>query len=333
MLVIETAFLGDAIVSLALARELKRLDPSCSVSYLVRPDAVEIIRSSPDVDEVIAFDKRGAESGIAGVRAKAVELNAKSFNTLFLLHGSRRSQMLSSLLTIAQKVGFDSATHAGLTHAVPDSGWMTRYERAILPTRAIFESADVTSLPRLRCPTMPEITAFRNRYAHVVALAPGSVWKTKKWGDQKYVEVAKHLSADSIGIIIIGGDDARTTGQLIQSNCPSDAVLDLTGRATLVESGGAIASASILVANDSAPTHLAVAVGIPVLTIFGPTIPVFGFGPPQGAGQTIEINNLWCRPCATHGSNQCPIYTHECMENISVEMVLHRVMLMLKQNA
>jgi len=324
-LVIETAFLGDAIIALSLARELKRLQPECNITYLVRPDAVEIIRASPDVDRVIAFDKRGTESGLAGIRKKSDELNAEGFDVLFLLHGSRRSQMLSAMLKIAVKAGFAGSDRTGLTHVAEDSGWTTRYERAILPLQAVYPESDISTLPQIHSAAPKLVQEFCKRFQTVITLAPGSAWNTKKWGDEKYAELAKRLTDRGVGVLVIGGEDAGCAGALIRAACAPDSVLDLTARITLVEAVGAISASSLLVANDRGPTHLAVAVGTRVITIFGPTIPAFGFGPPKSSGEVIELPGLWCRPCTAHGSDGCPVYTHECMRGISVEDVFTAV--------
>ncbi len=324
-LIIETAFLGDAIISLGLAREIKRLDASARVTYLVRPGVEAVIENSPDVDGVITFDKHDSERGLAGIEAKGNSLNEIGFDTLFLLHASRRSQALAVRIRCDVKIGFETMTHVHLTHAVPDSGWQNRYERAILLLRAIAPDADITSLPRITPPAVPLLVPFFSQWKKSVALAPGSAWETKKWGDKKFFELAKALTARRIGVIIIGGDEERALATSIRDTCPEKTVLDLAGRASFLASMSAIEGASLLVANDSAPTHAAVAVGTRVLTIFGPTVPSFGFAPPPASGGVIELPGLWCRPCTPHGSHVCPIYTHECMVGISVSEVLERI--------
>ncbi len=324
-LIIETAFLGDAIVSLALAREIKRLDATARVTCLARSGIEEVINSSPDVDRVIPFDKHGLEGGMSGVEAKAAELNGMGFDTLFLLHASRRSQALASRTHCKIKIGFEAMTHAHLTHTVPDGGWLNRYERAILLLRAIAPNADITSLPRVTPPQVPITHPFFERWKRSVVLAPGSAWETKKWGDDNFFELAKVLTAREIGVIVIGGEEERTLGISIREACPEKSVLDIAGHASFLVSMSAIAGASLLVANDSAPTHAAVAVGTRVLTIFGPTVPAFGFAPPKSSGEVIELPTLWCRPCTPHGSHTCPIYTHECMKGISVSEVVERI--------
>ncbi len=325
-LIIETAFLGDAIISLGLAREVKRQESSARVTYLVRPGIEDVVASSPDVDQVITFDKYGSERGIAGINAKADELNQYGFDTLFLLHASRRSQAVAARIGCNVKIGFQAMAHAGLTHSVSDEGWSDRYERSILLLRAIVPGADIQSLPRIAPPAAPLLVPFLSRWKKIVALAPGSAWETKKWGNKKFFELAKALTDRGIGVIVIGGEEERALAMNIRDANAENTVLDLAGRASFLVSMAAIQAATLLVANDSAPVHAAVAIGTRVLAIFGPTSPAFGFVPPAPIAEVIELPRLWCRPCTPHGSKECPVYTHECMEGISVSDVLGKIM-------
>ncbi|MDP4199020.1 MAG: glycosyltransferase family 9 protein [Bacteroidota bacterium] len=332
-LIIETAFVGDVIVSLGLARELKRIQSDAFIAYLVRPEAAAIVKVCPDVDDVIIFDKYGADSGRSGVLKKAAELNIMGFDTIIALHGSRRSQLLVSRVDAIRKLGFVPMRSAGLTHTVADAGWSNRYERAILPLTTLFANVEHSSLPRLDCGVFPEASQFATRFDRCVALAPGSVWATKQWGASSFASLAQALSSAKIGIIIIGGADSRNAADDISALAGESNVLDLTGKTSFAQSGAAIAAASLLVSNDSAPAHLAIAVGTRVLTIFGPTVSAFGFAPPKGRGEVIEMADLWCRPCASHGSNACPVYTHACMKEITPEVVFERVITALSLNS
>ncbi|HWF43992.1 MAG TPA: glycosyltransferase family 9 protein, partial [Candidatus Kapabacteria bacterium] len=240
-LVIETAFLGDVIISLGVARELKRLSPESRISYLVRPDAVEIVCACPDVDEVIPFDKRATESGRAGIQHKASELNARNFDTIVLLHSSQRSQALCSMLEAPVKVGFSFMSKAGLTQSAEDRGWINRYERTLKPLTALFEQVNISTLPRLLCPVPDFITMFTSRFPKTVAIAPGSVWATKKWGDSKFAHLASNLSQLGVGIILIGTEAERPAADRIEAICNLENILNLTGKTSLLESSGAIA--------------------------------------------------------------------------------------------
>src|SRR5438445_13396135 len=109
-LVIQPAFIGDAIISLALAEELRRVSSTAHISYLVRPESAPLIRLSTSVDTVFTYDKYGEESGISGIKKKAEELNKEGFDTIFTLHSSKRTRMLLKELKAERKIGYgDSA--------------------------------------------------------------------------------------------------------------------------------------------------------------------------------------------------------------------------------
>jgi heptosyltransferase II len=80
--------------------------------------------------------------------------------------------------------------------------------------------------------------------------------------------------------------------------------------------------AAALVTNDSAPLHLATAVGTPVIALFGPTVPEFGFGPRRPGDLTLGRGELPCRPCSRHGPQVCPLKHHRCMRDLSVDAVI-----------
>jgi heptosyltransferase II len=75
------------------------------------------------------------------------------------------------------------------------------------------------------------------------------------------------------------------------------------------------------VTNDSAPLHLATAVGTPIVALFGPTVPEFGFGPRRATDVTLGWDGLACRPCSRHGPPVCPLGHHRCMRDLTVETV------------
>ncbi|MDQ3137884.1 MAG: hypothetical protein M3Q93_09910, partial [Gemmatimonadota bacterium] len=83
--------------------------------------------------------------------------------------------------------------------------------------------------------------------------------------------------------------------------------------------------AAVLVTNDSAPLHLATATGTPIVAVFGPTVPAFGFGPRGERDRVVEHPSLPCRPCSAHGPVRCPLGHHRCMRDLSVEQVAEAV--------
>jgi heptosyltransferase-2 len=154
----------------------------------------------------------------------------------------------------------------------------------------------------------------------LVAIAPGSVWATKRW--PYYAELARELAADA-RLVVVGSDDDRSLAAAIVA-AAGPATVDACGALSLLASAELIGRCRLLVTNDSAPQHLASAMGTPTLTIFGPTVPAFGFGPLAPHSIVVE-SQLDCRPCDKHGPTACPLGHWKCMRDLAAGDVAARV--------
>jgi heptosyltransferase-2 len=157
--------------------------------------------------------------------------------------------------------------------------------------------------------------------APFVALAPGAIWGSKRWPG--YRALAARL-APHLGVVTVGGpeDAARAEEVVAAARAAGGAAANGCGALTLRQAAEAIRRAAALVTNDSAPLHLAQAVGTPTVAIFGPTVPAFGFGPRGPRDRVVEVAGLACRPCSAHGPPRCPLGHHRCMREVSVDAVL-----------
>lgn len=320
VLVIQPAFIGDAVVSIAFAEALKSADLSCHITYLVRPESVELLKYAPSINNVIAYDKYGEESGRSGIETKAKQLNELGFDAVVCLHSSVRTLELVKCLNVPIKLGIVS-NDAFTAHIVPQSG-DDQARIAVRFAEALNPKSGISSLPKLDFSEDLLPKDFKLLPRPIIGIAPGSVWKTKRWKASHFIELANILSEKGISIVWIGQEkdvdpDILKTVNLLKNNS-----INYLSNLSLEESAAVIQRLDVLISNDSAPVHIAIATGTPVIDIFGPTIPDFGFAPRAESGLSIGIENLWCRPCSSHGSNECPIHTHQCMEDIRVTSVL-----------
>jgi heptosyltransferase-2 len=126
-------------------------------------------------------------------------------------------------------------------------------------------------------------------------------------------------------VVVVGSKEDARLGDEIRAAAGSNGrqrVVNACGRLTLRESAALLGRAELLVANDSAPLHLATAMGTPIVALFGPTVTEFGFGPLRGGDLALGMQGLLCRPCSPHGPLQCPLGHHRCMRDLSVEAVI-----------
>jgi len=154
-----------------------------------------------------------------------------------------------------------------------------------------------------------------------VALAPGSIWGSKRW--PYYAELASKLAA---AVVVVGGPDDAALGneivRAVEGGQGRSRAVNACGRLTLRQSAALIGRATLLVTNDSAPLHLATAMGTPVVSLFGPTVTEFGFGPLRSGDVALGVEGLECRPCSPHGPPACPLGHHRCMRELTVSAVL-----------
>jgi heptosyltransferase-2 len=155
----------------------------------------------------------------------------------------------------------------------------------------------------------------------VFIVCPGSVWPTKRWTVAGYAALVRHLAQDYGRVLICGGPDDIAVAQAVHAQAGEQGV-NLTSRADLQTFMALIDRARVVVSNDSAPMHMAVARGVPVAAIFCATTPSLGYGPYSERAVVVEQRDLFCRPCSRHGGPVCPRGTEDCMRSITVHDVL-----------
>jgi len=330
-LVIQTSFLGDVVLTTPLLAELARRGP---VHVVATPAGAPLLARNPDVAGVTIYDKRGTARGVGGLANVAAELSAAraraagegaTVAVAYLAQGSVRSAALARLAGFRTRVGFTTSAGRWLyTRRVPyrddrhhaERLWSLAAEREDAPAtreqlrpRLFPGGAEREAVDRL-------LSGTDRAGLPLIALAPGSVWATKRW--PYYPELAREL-ADIARIIVVGAkDDAPLAREIVASR---NDVLDATGKLSLLGSAELIRRCAVLVTNDSSPQHLASAVGTPTITAFGPTVPEFGFGPLAPRSETVGVVGLECRPCDRHGPARCPLGHWRCMRDLTVATV------------
>jgi heptosyltransferase-2 len=333
-LVVQTSFLGDTVLTTPLIAELAKRGP---VSVVVTPASAPLLARNPDIHELFVYDKRGADAGLGGFRRLARRVRAPEAPrgappaVAYLAQRSARSGALALAAGYTRRVGFEgSAGQTLYTTRVPyreDRHHAERLWRLAFPEqgdddRELAPDGEATH-PKLfpGDADRAAVDALLGSSAdsrELVALAPGSVWATKRWPG--YAELAKRL-AERFRVAIIGGPADSSEAASIAEFSGAQGVVDGTASLTLLASAELIGRAKLLVTNDSAPQHLASAMGTPTITIFGPTVEEFGFGPLAPNSISLGLDALACRPCHHHGPPRCPLGHWRCMRELGVDAV------------
>lgn len=297
---------------------------------MVTPAAAPLLNGNPAIRRVVVYDKRDIDRGLRGFWRMALRIPAERGGaTAYCAQGSTRTALLALLSGYRNRVGFNTSDgHALYTRRITYHTKQHHAERLL--RLAIGDDADVP--PDALVPSLYPSDADREAVdalldrngatgERLIALAPGSIWATKRWPG--FPALAASLAAHG-RIVVIGGTGDRDLAARITTAEPD--AIDTTGQLGLLASAELIRRAALLVTNDSLPQHLASAMGTRTLTIFGPTIPGFGFGPLARGSESIGHATLSCRPCHPHGPPACPLLHHLCMRDLAVPAVLARAL-------
>jgi heptosyltransferase-2 len=304
-LVIQTSFLGDTILTTPLIAELARRGP---VDVVTTPASAGLLANHPGIRAVVPYDKRESDGGVRGFLRLARRLRGFSYDVAFLAQGSWRSAALAIAAGVSRRVGFTTSAGRPLyTDRVAYRDDLHHAKPGSVPTSS-------ERRPRLY-PGIPERGAVDRFLAlhgaldgsPLVALAPGSVWATKRW--PYFADLARDLAVNS-RIVVVGSRDDEGLAREICAGIGKNA-LNATGVLTLLGSAELIRRCH----------------GTPTVTIFGPTVPAFGFGPLAEPSATMGISPevLTCRPCDRHGPRKCPLGHWKCMRDLTPGDVAARV--------
>lgn len=333
-LIIQTSFLGDTVLTTPLIAELAARG---SVDVVVTPPAAPLLANNPHIRELFVYDKRGADRGVGGLMRTARRMHARwrargdptAPDSAYLAQASMRSAILAWLSGARSRVGFaDAPGRALYTRRVRQREGDHHVARLLSlayadPARELSDGP-----PPIRLypsdddrRAVDAILATQPSDRSLAVLAPGSVRATKRW--PYYPELAQRL-APRYRIAVIGSAADSAEGRAIAQTAGSG-VIDATGQLSILASAELIRRACVLVSNDSLPQHLASAMGTPTVTLFGPTVPEFGFGPLAPHSVSLGVRPLACRPCSHNGPRVCPLGHWRCMRDLDVDRVENAV--------
>jgi heptosyltransferase II len=334
ILIVQTAFIGDVVLALPLAQVLRKKLPDAQIDFVAIPRAAGLLVNHPAINNIIIFDKRGVDKGVFGLINLSRKLKSQNYDVAIVPHRSIRSALLVRLAGCKKRIGFSKSAGKKLfTDIVTYPPSMHEVERnlTLLRKMAIVhnEKEPPHVYPMDNDKEVVDKILFDEEILNIkklICVAPGSVWKTKRWMMESYVELVQKLVGTGFTVGLIGGEDDFHLCNLILKSVDMGGVFNTAGKLTLLQSAEMIKRCNVLVSNDSAPIHLAAAVNTPVVAIFGATVPAFGFAPYSDRSVVVETDGLKCRPCSIHGGNECPIKTFDCMKRITADMVFEKVM-------
>jgi heptosyltransferase II len=336
ILIIQTAFYGDIILTLPMVQAIKKIYPDYKVDFLCIPKTSEILKNNKNINEVIIYDKRAADKGIFGFLKLKNKIRGSKYNVIISVQRFLRTTLLSYFGGSELTIGFDNAVLSGLY----DKKVYYQNKHEILRNLDLLKpiGIDVNEIisPEL-FPEESDIQEVDKIYSglnirkdqKVICASPGSVWYTKRFPKDKYVSLFNELDSSDYIILLIGDDSDFRVCEWIQSQSTNNNIYNYAGKLSIMQSTELIKRSSLLLTNDSAPLHIANAVSTDVIAFFGSTIKEFGFYPYGKRDYVFEIVGLKCRPCTNHGKDYCKIKTFDCMNKISEKNISAKITEML----
>jgi heptosyltransferase II len=330
LLVRATNWVGDAIMALPALRVVRKRFPKAHIAVLALPYVAQIYEGQGISDELMVYDRKGAHAGIRGRERLAAALKAKQFDMALLLQNAFDAAWVAWRSGIPQRIGYNrDGRGVLLTKAirVPIRGEIPAHEKFYyleLLRRAGW-------LDRL--PEVPEIALhvgvedakraeekLRNFGARAratrIAVGAGAAYGSAKcWPPERFAQALNQLQRERDADVVLFGTPAEAeVSAAIQAGLDRRG-LDLTGKTQIAELPALLSRCSSFLGNDSGAMHVAAAVGLPVVAVFGPTDPC-GTAPVT-TRCTIVQEKPYCSPCFLR---RCPT-DHRCMTAVAPEMV------------
>ena len=331
LLVAQTGFLGDVVLTTPLLSTLRQELDLESLTVLTTPEAQPLVHDHPAVDHVLVDAKRGDDQGFFGMLKTAHRLRQRHFTLAVAPHKSFRTALLLALAGITYRIGFRQSPGWFLYHQTAQRDTdRHEVERILCIMRAFTLEPDACDRT-LHVAFSPAAQDNAQRFLDraqitpedpVFIVCPGSVWYTKRWTVAGYAALVRTLAQEYGRVVLCGGPTDVPIAQEIESRANVPDLLNVTGQADLQTFMALIDRAQVVISNDSAPMHLAVARQVPVVAIFCATTPSLGYGPYAKNAVVVEKEDLFCRPCRRHGGPSCPRGTEECMQLVTVQDVL-----------
>lgn len=326
ILVLRLSSIGDILLTTPVLRLLRQTYPEARIECVVKTEFQELLYTNPCVDHVWRFNSQKP------LRQFLQELRQTHYDIVLDLHRTLRSRVIYSSVKARLRLAYNKRwlRRVLLVHLRWNSLRANRPvpELYAAPLRRL---GIMAPLPGLELHVNAESRAVAQTYlaAHfsvdldrpLLALAPGSRWATKQWPLERFADVAQLWAGQHDGCVVLLGDgyDVPMACELEQRLTVP--MLNAAGELSLMQTAALLQHCQLLLSNDSGLMHMATALGVPVVAIFGPTVEEFGFYPFQAESRVVS-QPLACRPCTTIGSDQCPLGHHDCMQLVTTEQVL-----------
>ena len=322
-LVIQTAFIGDVILATAVVEKIHQYYPDAQIDFVLRQGNEGLLAHHPFIKNVLVWKKK--KNKIKNLLAIIRQVKDVQYDYAITIHRFSSSGLILALSGARFKVGFDKNPVSYLftekvKHIIGDG----RHE--VERNQQLIESFtdSVVARPKLYPTNENFESVAMYKSSPYVCIAPTSVWFTKQFPKEKWVELINALPDKNIYLLGAPADSAvceeiKSTIDIHKNTM----CFNLAGKLNFLQSAALMKDAVMNYVNDSAPMHIASAMNAPVTAIYCSTVPAFGFGPLSDNSRIAQTDeNLDCRPCGLHGHKVCPKGHFKCAYSIDINKLI-----------
>lgn len=326
ILIVKLGAIGDVVNALPCVNRLRRGLPGARISWAIGPLAHRLVAGHPAVDEFLELDLARPGSWAHAVR----RLRAGRFDLALDLQRLLKSGLLAWSSGAPLRVGFDRARCKEGSHLFTNLR-LAPNPRPGTTVAQYLEFADLLGIPpcepEWRLPYEPW-TGDGEPGGPRVTLNLGASKPANRWYADRWARLAEGLvREEGARVRLSGGPEDRPLAAEVARLCAAP-LRDCVGELTLPQSAGLLAASDLVIACDTGPLHVAVALGVPVVALFGAADPA-RTGPFGRPGSVVSVPTI-CAPCRRR---TCFVAGHPCMTELAPELVLERARAALRRPA
>ena len=319
-LLIQTGFLGDAILATSLLELIRKEEQKATLDFLISRRSAPAFERHPYLGKLWVWDKKKSKYG--SLFALCRQIRERKYRRVYNLHRHASSGLLTFWSGAKEKIGYDKNPFGfcysrRVRHEFDGSHEVQRCLKLYGKDPVSFVKPRI--YPSLAHREKVADLVGQGRY---VSITPTSAWHTKQLPLQKWAELIDSIPPE-IAVYLMGAPEDRGICENVKKGVARRRVFNVTRDLSLLESAALMEGAVMNYANDSSATHLASAVNAPVATVFCSTSPRYGFSPLSDQSYVIQTGErLNCRPCGPHGRAACPRRHFRCVVSIGNENLI-----------
>lgn len=323
-LIIQTAFPGDVVLATGIIEKLHKFYPDAEIDFLVRKGNEGVVTDHPFLHEVLIWDKKNKKWKNLFDLLKLIR--KRKYDKVINLQRFASTGFLTAFSSADEKIGFDKNPLSFLfdkkiKHTMQDGQHEIERNNNLIKDF----TDDVAEKPKVHPSENDYALIQQYTFQPYVCIAPSSVWFTKQYPANKWIDLIHQLPQE-FKIFLLGGKDDIDLCNEIREVVKNKNIKSFAGELTFLQSAALMKTAVMNFVNDSAPLHFASAMNAPVTAIFCSTVPAFGYGPLSDTSFIIETKeHLSCKPCTLHGRRACPLTHFKCALTIETEQLLKTI--------